>query len=177
MTPQSCARPACPSRAAAWLAYDYEARCAWLDDQPLSADDNSHRWPLCERHADNLRVPRGWFCVDQRATRGGRRPDGQEAMLLPGSGASLAAAPESVPVEEAGGGPGGDAREARDATPPPGARRGRGRARAAAAQAAQPEPVQGVDAEGRVVQAVRTEVAAPARRSSAGPDSRLSAIL
>ena len=213
MTPQSCARPACPSRAAAWLAYDYEARCAWLDDQPLPPEDNSHRWPLCERHADNLRVPRGWFCVDQRTTRGGGRQDGQEAMLLPGSGASVVVATESVPVEEGAGGPG----EARDASPPPGARRGRGRARVAEAQTVQAEPTQGADAEARVVEAMRTEVAGTARlrasdgrartsgrgmggarrgtgsagdgpestagsasqvrRSSAGPDDRLSAIL
>jgi hypothetical protein len=66
----SCSRPACSGKPEAWLAYDYEARCAWLDDQPNATDDPSHRWPLCERHADNLRVPRGWFCVDRRAARG-----------------------------------------------------------------------------------------------------------
>ncbi|MGH9106497.1 MAG: DUF3499 family protein [Acidimicrobiales bacterium] len=71
MSPGSCARPACPAKASAWLAYDYAARCAWLDDEPGPASEPSHRWPLCARHADTLSVPRGWFCVDRR---GGREP-------------------------------------------------------------------------------------------------------
>ncbi len=62
----SCARPGCANAPAAWLAYDYEARCAWLDDQPDDGTGEVGRWPLCERHADNLTVPRGWFCVDRR---------------------------------------------------------------------------------------------------------------
>ncbi|MGD0811291.1 MAG: DUF3499 family protein, partial [Acidimicrobiales bacterium] len=62
----SCARPGCANAPAAWLAYDYGARCAWLDDQPDDGTGKVGRWPLCERHADNLRVPRGWFCVDRR---------------------------------------------------------------------------------------------------------------
>jgi len=51
------------------LAYDYEARCAWLDDEPVDEPERSTRWPLCERHADALRVPRGWFSVDRRSRR------------------------------------------------------------------------------------------------------------
>jgi hypothetical protein len=62
----SCARPGCAKAPAAWLAYDYGARCAWLDDQADDGTGKVGRWPLCERHADNLRVPRGWFCVDRR---------------------------------------------------------------------------------------------------------------
>lgn len=104
MTSPSCARPACPGRAAAWLAYDYEARCAWLDDQQGTGEDNSHRWPLCERHADNLRVPRGWFCVDRRSSRGGQRPDGQEAMLLPGSGPGVVGPTAGAEAAGTGGG-------------------------------------------------------------------------
>jgi len=73
----SCARPACPGAPAAWLAYDYEARCAWIDDHSALTIELSHHWPLCERHADTLRVPRGWFCVDRRT---GRAPaESQEA--------------------------------------------------------------------------------------------------
>lgn len=71
VTHASCARPACSGAPAAWLAYDYEARCAWLDDQLEDGEDHPHHWALCERHADTLRVPRGWFCVDRRLIRGG----------------------------------------------------------------------------------------------------------
>ena len=66
MNTASCARPGCAKAPAAWLAYDYGARCAWLDDQADDGTGKVGRWPLCERHADNLRVPRGWFCVDRR---------------------------------------------------------------------------------------------------------------
>jgi hypothetical protein len=74
--PGHCARPACYGAAAAWLAYDYDARCAWLDDDATDAGPedrrlSAHVWPLCERHADTLKVPRGWFCVDRRASRFG----------------------------------------------------------------------------------------------------------
>gem|GEM_PF-6742194 len=62
----SCAHPACPGTPAAWLQYDYQARCAWLYDRPSEAT-RVYQWPLCKRHADGLRVPRGWCCIDQRA--------------------------------------------------------------------------------------------------------------
>ncbi|HET9060404.1 MAG TPA: DUF3499 family protein [Acidimicrobiales bacterium] len=85
MTSPSCARPACSGLPAAWLAYDYEARCAWLDDQLETGEDRSHRWALCERHANALRVPRGWFCVDRRLLRGGVTLDsnGDEVAVPP----------------------------------------------------------------------------------------------
>ncbi|HTV12835.1 MAG TPA: DUF3499 family protein [Acidimicrobiales bacterium] len=73
MNALSCARPACSGEPEAWFAYDYEARCAWLDDAPAPSGTVSHQWPLCARHADNLRVPRGWFCVDRRAKRSSAR--------------------------------------------------------------------------------------------------------
>jgi len=71
MNSGSCSRPACSGLPAAWLAYDYSARCAWIDD-PIDETvggpvDRSTRWPLCERHADSLRVPKGWSRVDRRA--------------------------------------------------------------------------------------------------------------
>ena len=80
MNSARCARPACSGTPAAWLAYDYDARCAWLDDEAEDADAAersrpAHAWPLCERHADNLKVPRGWFCVDRRASRFGPQED------------------------------------------------------------------------------------------------------
>lgn len=71
MNSGSCSRPACSGQPAASLAYDYSARCAWIDD-PIDETvggraDRSTRWPLCERHADSLRVPMGWSRVDRRA--------------------------------------------------------------------------------------------------------------
>jgi Protein of unknown function (DUF3499) len=68
MNSGNCSRPACVGKPAAWLAYDYGSRCAWIDDEVGGQADRSSRWPLCERHADNLRVPRGWQCVDRRAS-------------------------------------------------------------------------------------------------------------
>jgi hypothetical protein len=96
-----CARPACYGTAAAWLAYDYDARCAWLDDDAGGAGPEdrrlaAHVWPLCERHADNLKVPRGWFCVDRRASRFG--PSEGDALAAAGPGAT-----GSAPGTTAGG--------------------------------------------------------------------------
>jgi hypothetical protein len=92
----SCARPGCAKAPAAWLAYDYGARCAWLDDQADDGTGKVGRWPLCERHADNLRVPRGWFCVDRRGARfaagpvvglgSSVGPDGRDGAMSGGGG-------------------------------------------------------------------------------------------
>lgn len=94
-----CSRPTCVGEPAAWLAYDYEARCAWLDDEPEPASGVLYRWPLCADHADTLRVPRGWFSVDRRAPRapgaGGEEPAG----LVP-----LSERPAEIPAPGAGGG-------------------------------------------------------------------------
>jgi hypothetical protein len=49
----------------------------------------AHVWPLCERHADNLRVPRGWFCVDRRASRFGP-PEGEVGPSGPATADALA---------------------------------------------------------------------------------------
>ncbi|MGC8626034.1 MAG: DUF3499 family protein [Acidimicrobiales bacterium] len=92
----TCARPGCPGAPVAWLAYDYEARCAWLDDQP-SGNGRAHEWPLCKHHADTLKVPRGWFCIDRRAARrwdgwagwdGPATADGADSGALTGSNGS-----------------------------------------------------------------------------------------
>jgi Protein of unknown function (DUF3499) len=82
----SCARPGCAKAPAAWLAYDYGARCAWLDDQADDGTGKVGRWPLCERHANNLRVPRGWFCVDRR---GGQFATGSVDLDGPGAQGTL----------------------------------------------------------------------------------------
>jgi hypothetical protein len=77
MNSASCSRPACSGKPAAWLAYDYGARCAWIDDHVEGAPDRSSRWPLCERHADTLQVPKGWSRVDRRSSAlGAERADG-----------------------------------------------------------------------------------------------------
>ncbi len=79
-----CSRPACAGEPAAWLAYDYRARCAWVDYQREAPSDRSSHWPLCERHADTLSVPKGWSHVDRRSPHGGTVPpvgaglDGEE---------------------------------------------------------------------------------------------------
>ena len=71
MNSRQCARPGCSATPAAWLGYDYQARCAWLDEEPLDEQDQAHRWPLCRLHAATLKVPRGWFSVDRRPHNGG----------------------------------------------------------------------------------------------------------
>ncbi|HYA44254.1 MAG TPA: DUF3499 family protein, partial [Acidimicrobiales bacterium] len=91
--PTTCAHPGCPGASAAWLAYDYESRCAWLDDEPGEMSQWGYQWPLCRRHADRLRVPRGWFCIDRRAAP--RHWDGwpgweEEHKAAPGGGADKA---------------------------------------------------------------------------------------
>ena len=59
----SCARPGCAAPIAAWLTYDYRARCLWLDDRIAAGDC----WPLCASHAARLRAPKGWTQLDRRA--------------------------------------------------------------------------------------------------------------
>ena len=124
-----CARPACYGAAAAWLAYDYDARCAWLDDEagdagPQDRRTAAHVWPLCERHADTLKVPRGWFCVDRRASRLGPGGIDEAAPREPGpaptgpvpakAGATSAAKPGGAAQAprrgQAGGGGDGEGR-------------------------------------------------------------------
>ena len=95
MNSASCARPGCASTPAAWLAYDYGARCAWIDDQPDGGAGKVGKWPLCERHADNLRVPRGWFCVDRRG--GNFVPDAVDLDSSGGQVGQHGAGPEGTP--------------------------------------------------------------------------------
>lgn len=53
----------------------------------------AHVWPLCERHADNLRVPRGWFCVDRRASRFGPAEGGSPAAVPAAADSSAGTVP------------------------------------------------------------------------------------
>lgn len=69
--PLVCARPGCGGAAAAWLTYDYSARCLWLDDEPSCTGDH---WGLCARHAARMTPPRGWDRVDRRRVLARRDP-------------------------------------------------------------------------------------------------------
>lgn len=69
---RQCARPACGGEVAAWLTYDYGQKRVWLDDQQTAAGGN--RWPICSAHANRLRAPLGWVCVDRRTDARGSRP-------------------------------------------------------------------------------------------------------
>jgi hypothetical protein len=44
--------------------YDYGNRSAWVDG--LSPEPHPMTHDLCDRHADNLSVPRGWRLEDRR---------------------------------------------------------------------------------------------------------------
>jgi hypothetical protein len=60
-----CVRPGCGGPAAALLRYDYAERVVWIDDVAQGPDGSV--WPLCQSHADRLRVPVGWTRDDRRA--------------------------------------------------------------------------------------------------------------
>jgi hypothetical protein len=70
---------------------DDDARDAAPDDRRLVA----HVWPLCERHADTLKVPRGWFFVDRRAARFGSA-DGHVVPGTAGGTGEAGARPEGA---------------------------------------------------------------------------------
>jgi Protein of unknown function (DUF3499) len=61
---RTCARPGCPTAAAATLTYDYGGRVAWIDD--LAAEDHPMTHDLCETHGATFTVPRGWRLEDRR---------------------------------------------------------------------------------------------------------------
>ncbi len=59
-----CARPQCALSAAATLSYAYDEQSVWLVALADEAHPMTH--DLCQRHADNLAVPRGWIVRDER---------------------------------------------------------------------------------------------------------------
>jgi hypothetical protein len=61
---RSCARPGCSQPAVATLSFDYADRTAWIERLAAEAHPSNH--DLCEKHADNLSVPRGWTLDDSR---------------------------------------------------------------------------------------------------------------
>lgn len=75
---RTCARQGCDRIAVATLSYNYAEGVVWVDDLAPEAHPMVH--DLCEQHADDLRVPRGW-----------ERRDGR-TRARSGSGASAGAA-------------------------------------------------------------------------------------
>jgi len=61
---RACARPGCSEQSVATLTYDYRGRAVWLDR--LSVEPHPMTHDLCDRHASNLSVPRGWGLQDRR---------------------------------------------------------------------------------------------------------------
>jgi len=59
-----CARPLCSEPSCATLTYEYRAQTVWID--LLAVDREPSAYDLCGRHADRVRVPRGWQLVDRR---------------------------------------------------------------------------------------------------------------
>lgn len=62
---RKCARPGCGQPAVATLSYSYADGVVWVED--LAPDAHPMVHDMCSRHADDLRVPRGWECRDTRA--------------------------------------------------------------------------------------------------------------
>jgi hypothetical protein len=74
-----CARPSCSQPADATLTYNYAEGAVWLDG--LAVDDHPMSHDLCDHHAANLRVPRGWRLDDRRALlAGATRPPASPAL-------------------------------------------------------------------------------------------------
>jgi hypothetical protein len=64
---RSCTKTGCRWPAAASLSYRYATRQVWLLD--LAGTPDPSLYDLCPHHADDLRVPRGWDCVDERTVQ------------------------------------------------------------------------------------------------------------
>ena len=61
---RQCSRTGCAERAAVTLTYHYGRSQVWLDD--LAAERDPHAYDLCDRHAERLSVPAGWYLDDRR---------------------------------------------------------------------------------------------------------------
>lgn len=59
-----CSRTGCAERAAVTLTYHYGRSQVWLDE--LTAERDPHAYDLCNRHAERLSVPTGWYLDDRR---------------------------------------------------------------------------------------------------------------
>ena len=61
---RTCAKPGCSDPASATLTYDYAGSVAWIET--LADQAHPMSYDLCQRHAANLSVPRGWALQDRR---------------------------------------------------------------------------------------------------------------
>lgn len=73
-----CTKPGCKRGAVATLTYDYHDSTAVLG--PLATSAQPHTYDLCEHHAENLTVPRGWQVV-RLQTRFDPAPPSSEDLL------------------------------------------------------------------------------------------------
>jgi hypothetical protein len=64
---RQCSRTGCAERGAVTLTYHYGRSQVWLDD--LTAERDPHAYDLCDRHAERLSVPTGWYLDDRRVGR------------------------------------------------------------------------------------------------------------
>lgn len=73
-----CTKPGCTRGAVATLTYDYHDSTAVLG--PLATSAQPHTYDLCDHHAENLTVPRGWQVV-RLQTRFDPAPPSSEDLL------------------------------------------------------------------------------------------------
>jgi hypothetical protein len=59
-----CSRPGCGAPAVVLLGFDASRSLAWF--APLDDEGALHGSELCHRHADSVRVPKGWWLDDRR---------------------------------------------------------------------------------------------------------------
>jgi len=59
-----CDRPGCSDLAAVAFGFDATRLLVWLDN--LVDDDRAKAGALCQRHADRLTAPKGWWLDDRR---------------------------------------------------------------------------------------------------------------
>ena len=78
---RSCARPGCRRPAVATLSYAYASQAVWIDDLDPSAHPMTH--DLCQQHAENTRVPRGWELRDRRIPAAGHETTAAVVGLRP----------------------------------------------------------------------------------------------
>ena len=63
-TVRRCSRPGCGALAVVLLGFDASRSLAWF--APLDDEGALHGSELCHRHAESVRVPKGWWLDDRR---------------------------------------------------------------------------------------------------------------
>ncbi|RPI04976.1 MAG: DUF3499 family protein, partial [Actinobacteria bacterium] len=61
---RTSSRPECADPAVVLLGFDASRRLAWF--APLDEAVGRHSGELCQRHAESMVVPKGWWLDDQR---------------------------------------------------------------------------------------------------------------